>query len=370
MLLDRNMPEQAQQVLEEAISASEKYQLRDIYFEALNLKNKYFPLADQSGPSSNVKFRYIKDIRDNLGKNEYIREYMVASVSENHECDTLLRERLITFIEQHYSGTDNEVIAHFMHVNQLFKDRKFESAYLYLKALVEVLFDQSVQPDITMQGLICLELAKACICLDRSKEALNFLQHAENHLSHLDYWKAVIYELKFVIALRAGEDGKQMSILTAAKKLCLHVNCEQHQRRWNLYAAWYYYMNKDFKEVIKHANDRGTQAQSSQQEQVILKVLELMSIRHQQDQDWFYYKSESLRKQLTGRTDVTERLFAQFTILKRYTLCDQDSAFEKLEEMENQYPWHPLSHELINLNHLMASQMATPAAKQLQYSEQ
>ncbi|ELR73335.1 hypothetical protein C900_04187 [Fulvivirga imtechensis AK7] len=365
ILLDRGMEDQAEQVLDETITVSQSHQLPDLYFEAVNLKHKCFPLAHRS---DTIRPGYLTEIRDNFRKNEYIKQYLVESVAETFECDTQLRERLMEFIKQRDPGSENRIISSLVTINNLFYKCAFKDAYHLLKTLVDQLFMDVHQPEDSIQGLVCLELSKACICLGNYDEAKKYLTHAKALLGHLDYWLAVIYEQQYLIAARCSNMGAQANILEAMQKLVLPGVQIRGQARRHLYLVWYHYQNQDFKEVIKLANIKTPQIQEGQMENVLFKMLELICIYQLHDPDWFYYRSESLRKLFNGKPHATDRMQALFSFIKRDLPGYDDDSLRKLAEIEQKSPWHPLSLEVINITEILRSLMSSVHSPQCSYT--
>lgn len=357
IMMDRNMQEHAREVLDETINISYQQELPAIYFEAVNLKHKYFPFEGSEHLPNNMTTRgCVKEISDNYNNNDYIRQYLVESVLSNHQCDSDLRVNMMTFVQQQLSGADNDIISRFHNVNSLFYERKFDSTYLHLRALVDQLYDNSHQPDICMQGLVCLDLTKVCIALKKYDEAEKYLRHAENHLHHLKYWLTIIYELRYIINLRSGSCAEQNILIDELYKLTMPCSKDHSTAKWRLYSAWNSYYQQDFKEVIKLANIKVLPNQNGHKEYFILKILELICIYQLHDMDWFYYKSESFRKLLNGRSDVADRTQLLFGFIRKYFFNEEThELLEKIAKLENISPWHPLSHELLNITDVLAS---------------
>ena len=82
-----------------------------------------------------------------------------------------------------------------------------------------------------------------------------------------------------------------------------------------------------------------------------VKILEILSIYQLEDLDWLYYKIESVRKILSGAERKPQRISQIINLLKIHLSGKQLSRSEtddKILEIEKQFPWHPLSNELVN----------------------
>jgi hypothetical protein len=353
ILMDRGLNDQAEQELDEIINTSEKNELPDIYFEAVNLKSIYFPLSvDQDEHSKASEF--IKSMNESFKINDYIKHYLIVTVIENHESDSHIRLSLIDYTKQHNLFKGNKIISHFLKLNKMFYLREFDRAYLYIKKWITLAYSRHQHSNLLMQGLLYLELGKVCICTERYKEGVESLNKAAEHLQHIGIWLTVIYELRYIIALRTSNHQEQLHALEKLGELNRSFHRQAYQIKLNLLKAWHFYYKKDFMEVIKIANLKNSNIQNGQKEQRLNKLLELMSIYQLHDPDWFYYKSESMRKQLNGNIYISPRLKMLFFLLRRHIKRNNlEIIIEKLDRLEHNTPWHPLSLEVLNLADLI-----------------
>lgn len=356
ILLDRGMEDHARQMLEEVLFAAEKQHLTVIYCEAMDIQNRYFPFE---APSVNTSRNYIRNLSSDLSINEYLKQYLIESVMKDHNSDFGLRGSLIQLIiNEQIPGADAGFIRQLHEINGLFHQRLFEVAYLQLKSLLEWLEEQP-DPNSVCLGLTNLELAKASVCIRNFEEAGRYLSQAETHLEQTLPWQSVIYELKYIIALRTFNTQGQNKILQEVKHLLVASDKEMFEGKWGYYTAYHFYQKGELKEVIKLANSRVANAIKDQRELLMLKILELICIYRLNDQDWFFYKSECLRKQLNGKIDKSDRLQMFFSIFRKPfdTSSGDNLMLKKLKMLEDISPWHPLSKELLSFSGILSALM-------------
>lgn len=354
VLLDRGMQDHAQQVLVEVITAAEKGHLSMVYCEAIDLQNRYFPLREREATSqSNIHFKRLKA---DLALNEYLRQYLVESITHAHDSDGGLRRNMITLVNQRLLPIeDNHFIYELHEINSLFHQRLFEIAYLRLKNLQEQFGNSGIQSESAL-GLVYLELAKASICLRNYDQGREYLLQAQKNLNHTRPWLAIIYDLKFIIALRSANTKEQQAILNNANVELVSSSKERYEGKWEFYSAYYYYQKGDLKEVIKLANSKAAGLLKDERELILLKILELICIYRLHDQDWFFYKSECLRKQITSKISDSDRLQMFFSVFRKpFDLGKNENMLKKLVMLEDITPWHPLSKELLNLSGILSS---------------
>lgn len=355
VLIDRNMKEEAQQVLDEAIATSDRHQLSSIYLEASNLKHKLFPFTKTHGSSDSGQ-GFVKDVKDSYSISEYIRKYLIESVTGSHESDREFRQSLFK-LDGH---GDNPTVSRLQETNHLFYEKDFKGAYDALRVTLDGLRCSGLHTDGFMKGLLLVELAKCCLCLKNYGETESYLSQAEEDLHYLDYWMAIISELRYVGAIRSQNEKAMSVALDDQKKINVPGDKGRYETRWNLYLAWYHYQNHDLRKVIKMANSKKSLSQNGQKDQVVLKLLELICIYQLNDPDWLHYKCEALRKQLQGRADVSVRVQVLFGFIKKYLHSNDDSGIlEKLKSLEQHCPWHPLSDEVLNITDLIGSLVST-----------
>ncbi|UII31268.1 hypothetical protein LVD17_23535 [Fulvivirga ulvae] len=354
ILLDRGMEDHARQMLEEVLIISEKEHLTVIHYEAIDLQNRYFPFE---APSAHTTCGYIKSLNSDLSINEYLKQYLIESVMKDHNSDHGLRGSLIQFIiKEQLPVSDVSFIRELHEINGLFHQRLFEVASLRLKSLFEKLSESS-DPNGVCLGLTSLELAKASVCTRSFDEASGFLIIAEKYLEHTQLWQSIIYELKYIIALRTFNTKEQNRLLHEVKQTLVTYDKEVFEGKWGYYTAYYYYQKGEFKEVIKLANSRIANTIKDQRELLMLKMLELICIYRLNDQDWFFYKSECLRKQLNGKIDKSDRLQMFFSIFRKPfdNSSGENLMLKKLKMLEDISPWHPLSKELLSFSGILSS---------------
>ncbi|MBL6445555.1 hypothetical protein JMN32_04500 [Fulvivirga sp. 29W222] len=354
ILLDRGMEDHARQMLEEVLFTSEKEHLTVIHCEAVDLQNRYFPFE---APSVNTSCNYIKNLSSDLSINEYLKQYIIESVKNDHNSDDGLRGSLMQLIGKEQLPLADVSFIHQLHeINGLFHQHLFEVAFIRLKTLIKKLEEQH-DPNGVCLGLTYLELTKASICIRNFGEADRFLLRAEKYLEQTLPWQSVIYELKYIIALRSFNTDLQGKLLQEINRVLVDHNKDMFEGRWGYYKAYHHYQKGELKEIIKLANSSVTNAIKDQRELLMLKMLELICIYRLNDQDWFFYKSECLRKQLNGKVDKSDRLQMFFSIFRKPfdTSSGQNLMLKKLKMLEDISPWHPLSKELLSFGGLLSA---------------
>ena len=121
--------------------------------------------------------------------------------------------------------------------------------------------------------------------------------------------------------------------------------------RWTFYSVFLHYQRREFKQVIKSANSNPIAVLKNKSWIIVIKMLELLSIYQLNDMDWLYYKVESLRKIINGMVGKYQRFNQIMNLMKCNLLRPSSSQIDirdKIDRIEEQFPWHPLSNELVN----------------------
>jgi hypothetical protein len=349
ILFDKCIHDHAQQVLNDVLNISFKHSLHGIYLEAVNLRNIYFPLTRTKIVRTIPVNHQIKKLKKNLGSNLYVNQYLSEAGNYLHESDDSFRRRLTGRLADFDLAENETVIVRLMDVNRLFSQKEFYSAG---NSLVELLdSDADVSGDANMLSLVYIELAKACIGMHELAEAQRWLRQTEPGLIKVDTFGHVLLELHFIIAIRACDSGRLIEILKQSQRLLDHTGNPVLKAKWSFYELLMSFQEGDFKKVIKGANGNSTFLVKDKSWLMNLKMLELLSICQLKDSDWLYYKLENFRKTLSGTEWRQQRISQIVNLLKMHVSgkgVSHADMYDKIMRVEKEFPWHPLSNEVVN----------------------
>jgi hypothetical protein len=349
ILFDKGIHDHAQQVLNDVLNMAFKDSLHSIYLEAVNLKNIYFPLAQTKVVRKIPVNHQIKKLKKNLGRNLYVNQYLSEAGNFLHDSDDSFRRRLMRRLADFDLAETEPVIVRLMEVNRLFCQKNFHLAGNTLLELLDT--DVDLSGDANMLSLVYIELIKACICMNDLAEAQRWLPQAEPGLIKIDTFGHVLLELQFIIAMRAGDSVGLADLLGQSKRV--RDICENPvlKVKWLFYDLLMRFQEREFKGVIKGANANSTLFVKDKGWLMNLKMLELLSIYQLKDSDWLYYKLESFRKIISGTEWRHQRISQIVNLLKIQVSgkgLSQADMHDKITRLEKEFPWHPLSNELVN----------------------
>ena len=349
ILFDKGIHDHAQQVLNDVLNISFHHSIHGIYLEAVNLKNIYFPLAQTKVVNKIPVSHEIKKLKKNLGRNLYVNQYLAEAQNFLHESDESFRRRLTMRLADFDLAESEPVIVRLGEVNHLFAEKNFQLA---ASALLELLDKEAdISGEANMMNLIYIELTKAYICMNELVKAQGWLHQTEPGLIKVDTFGHVLLELDFIIAIRTGATATLGAILEQSKRLRDTNESPVLKAKWSFYELMMNFQAGEFKQVIKGANANSTILVKEKSWLMNLKMLELLSIYKLKDSDWLYYKSESFRKILGGKECRQQRISQIVNLLKIHASgkrSPQSDMIEKIISIENEFPWHPLSIELVN----------------------
>lgn len=360
ILFDKGIHDHAFQMLTGVLTIASKHALHSLYLEAVNLKNVYFPLAKTKGLGQVPVKMEIKKLEKSLGRNLYINHYLSESGSFLHENDTAFRLQVLNRL----TGVDNverePLIDRLLEVNHLFCQNDFRSAYRKLREVLEA--DSDLSADANMLRLVHIEIAKACICMDALDDAQRWLPQPEVNLIRTDPFVNLLLELQFIIAVRSGDSITSKGILERARRMRDISENAVLSAKWSFYSLLMSFQEGDFRKVIKMANGDSIFLSKDKSCLVNVKMLELFSIYELKDVDWLYYKIESLRKILGAGEWKQQRISHIVNLLKVHVSgkgLSQADKRDKILWIEREYPWHPLSNEVINYGACMKAILTT-----------
>jgi hypothetical protein len=349
ILFDKGIHDHAQQVLNDVLNVALNHSLHSIYLEAVNLKNIYFPLAQTKVVRKIPVSHEIKKLKKNLGRNLYVNQYLAEAGNFLHESDDSFRRRLTRRLADFDLAESEGVIVRLGEVNHQFAQKNFQSAGSTLLELLDK--EADIAGDGNMLNLVYIELTKACICMNELAKAQSWLRQTERGLMKADTFGHVLLELEFIIAIRTGDSSRLAGILEQSRRL--RDICENPvlKAKWSFYGLIMNFYEGEFKQVIKGANANSTFLVKDKSWLMNLKILELLSIYQLKDSDWLYYKLESFRKIISGKEWRQQRISQIVNLLKIHVSGKRSShedMLDKIIRIENEFPWHPLSNELVN----------------------
>ena len=352
ILFDKGVHAHAYQILEDVLNVATKHSLHGIYIETLSLKNIYFPLTRTGIKKKILVSSQINRLKKNLTRNLYINQYLSDCATSVFESDVSLRRKLINeMIELNTSGNEY-VVDRLMDINHHLYRCDFRLAYEQLLDLTPA--EPETFSDPAILALIYIELIKSSICLNLQHETEKWLSKSEIILRYSDTFLPIILDLAFVSSLRSGNIAKTDAILSQANACKQIVQIDIASAKWSFYSMFLAFTKRDFRNVIKIANADAIYTLKEKSWLLIAKLLEILSIYEMEDSDWLHYKIESLRKTMGSSAESYPRLHHIAAHLKNH--LSGKKAIEKdcrddMSEVANQFPWHPLSNELIDLCH-------------------
>ena len=352
ILFDKGVHAHAYQILEEVLNVATKHSLHGIYLETLSLRNIYFPLTRTGMKKKILVSTQINRLKKNITRNLYINQYLSDSTTSVFESDVSLRRKLINEMIDSDAGGNEFVVDRLMDINHHLYRCDFQLAYEQLLDLAPT--EPGTFADPAILGLIYIELIKSSICLNLLDETEKWLSKSEIILRYSDTFLPIILDLAFVSSLRSGNMAKTESILSQANACEQIVQSDMASAKWSFYSMFLAFTKRDFRNVIKIANADAIHAFKEKSWLIIAKLLEILSIYEMEDSDWLHYKIESLRKTMAGAAEHHPRLHhiaAHFkSHLSGKKIVEKDCR-DSISEVGKQFPWHPLSNELINLCH-------------------
>ena len=349
ILFDKGIHDHAQQILNEVLNIAFKQSLHSIYLEAVNLKNIYFPLARTKVVRKIPVNHEIKKLKKHLGRNLYVNQYLAEAGSYLHESDDSFRRRLMGRLVDFDLAENETVILRLMEVSRLFSQKDFYSAHNTLVQLLDP--DADLSGDVNMLSLVYIELTKACICMNELAEAQRWLRQPQCGVIKADAFGHVLLELHFIIAMRAGDSARCSEILEHSRQLRIIIENPVLKAKWSFHELLVSFQAKAFNKVVKAANATSPFLAKDKSWLMNLKMLELLSICQLKDPDWIHYKLENFRKTVSATGLRQQRIGLIVNLLKIHVNRKGVSHAEmedKLTGIENEFPWHPLSNELVN----------------------
>ncbi len=349
ILFDKGIYDHALQMLNEVLNSASKHALHSLYLESVNLKNIYFPMTQTKVVRQIPVNHEIKKLKKSLGRNLYINHYLSESGNFLHESDDSFRLRLMRKVSDFDMAESEPVIDQLMEVNHLFYQKDFHSAHDKLVDLLGT--DADISGDANLVNLVYVELTKACICTNALVEAQRWLPQAKLSMIKVDPFFQLLLELQFIIAVGSGDTVKQKEILEQSRQLREIRENAVLTAKWSFFALLISFQERDFKRVIKAANANSTFLFKDKSWLINLKMLELLSIYQLKDSDWLYYKMESFRKIISGTEGKQQRISQIANLLKVQISgkgLSQSDTHDKIIRIEKEFPWHPLSNELVN----------------------
>ena len=350
ILIDKGIQAPAQHILDEILAIATKYRIQSIYLEALSLKNIYFPLRVDSLETQIQVNSQIDDLKQKISRDFYINRYLSQSLMNLHEDDKCFRKILMDDLPGEEIVRNESTLTSLRQINGLFYQGDFHAAYARLKDMVEDT-EQTLSKEAKMQGLVYIELVKSCICIGSIQEAKMWVGKAERILREYECFLCVIMELKFIICLRLSDVKDLQIIIRETRQIKKLGEDDSLTARWSFYSVFLHYQKREFKQVIKSVNSHPIAILKNKSWIIVIKMLELLSIYQLNDVDWLYYKVESLRKIINGMVGKYQRFNQIMNLMKCSLLRPSSSQVDigdKIERIEEQFPWHPLSNELIN----------------------
>ena len=280
----------------------------------------------------------------------------MLSVLEMHAVPDFLRRKLIDEMIVSNTSENEYVVDRLMDINHHLYRCDFRLAYEQLLDLAPTEPETFADPAIL--GLIYIELIKSSICLNLHHETEKWLSKSEIILRYSGTFLPIILDLAFINSLRSGNTTVSDGILSQANACKQILQSDIASAKWSFYSMFLAFTKRDFRHVIKIVNADAIYALKEKSWLIIAKFVEILSIFEMEDSDWLHYKIESLRKTLAGFGQNYPRLHHIAVHLKNHLsekkVLPKDY-HENITEVDKQFPWHPLSNELINLCHHLKS---------------
>lgn len=144
--------------------------------------------------------------------------------------------------------------------------------------------------------------------------------------------------------------------LNILKKQLIRLSPE-HSGKWKYWESVILFKQNFLKKALLLAHECQSDLKNSPNYYLGSKMLELMILFDQNDQDWLDYKMENLRKLVCRwRGKISVRIEASFSLfhdLQRHLPFEskvnllQNSQFELLQSGKNDYAWNPSDYELV-----------------------
>jgi len=349
ILYDKGVHAHAYQILEKVLNIASKNALHTIYLETLTLKNVYFPLTRSAWKRKIPVSVQITNLRKNISRNLYINQYLSHSLTMSFESDISFRRKLINEMTTPDEYGDEHIVARLMEVNHHLFQCHFTASYGILKDLLPS--ESGKLEDAAMLALIYTELIKVSMCLQLTDETAKWVAMADELIRSSDPFIPVLMELSFIHHMRSGNTDAADSVLHKASQYKQIAENESTSTRWLFYGMFLSLQKKEYSKVIKAANADAIYSLKEKSWLIIARILEIFSIYEIRDFDWLFYKIENLRKTVATTGDSYPRL-SQLTVCIKNHLRERihdSTVSEGLRQIEIQYPWHPLTNELLNL---------------------
>lgn len=355
ILIDKGVSEHARQLLDEVLGLSTKFGFHSIYLEAVDLKHQYFPLTPVTSKRRMSVDAQIRSLRKTLNVDLYISQYLSESINQLYDSDSCFRDKLISEPADQDKTTTGSAIVCLNQVNSDFRAYNFGVAYQRLIRFLDSEFNES---NAGVKGLFFIDLTKACIGIGNYEEAQKWLNEAENAAGKIEEFQYLLRELHFITNLRMLRLERAQAIISDATRTKKIQRSKNLSSRWAYYALFTYFQKRDYRKVIKQTNDCHILSLKCKSWGIAAKILEILCIFELEDFDWLDYKTDSLRKIVQGRSGLNQRLSA-IAGLSRSSFSSSHISPSEIENrifrIEQQYPWNPLSNELINFCDLMRS---------------
>lgn len=158
--------------------------------------------------------------------------------------------------------------------------------------------------------------------------------------------------------------------LVILKKNLLRL-CPEKAGKWKYWEAILLFRQNILKKALLLAHECQSDLKNSPNYYLGSKLLELMILFDQNDQDWLDYKIENLRKLVCRwRGKISVRIEASFSLfyeLQRHLPFDpkedllQSPHFVRLSSGKNDYSWNPTDFELIRYDEWFSKKINSPA---------
>lgn len=347
ILFDKGIKDHASQLLNEILEVSSKHGLHGIYLEAINLRNTFLPLRENIKRKIPIRYQ-LRKLKRALGRNLYINQYLVESSKTYYDNDGCFRLTLIDRLVCFDLSRTEPAIEELMGVNHLIYQRDFQAAHEKLAGLSNA--ETKFTGDEKLNGLVYTDLAKVNVCLGDIDVASQWLGCARRALSCHESFFELLLELDFFIHARKMDVGELVQIVGRARQSKqIHEN-DVLRGKWACYYLYSLYLQDRSREVIKAINGDSNFAYRHKSWLINIKILEMLCILKTGDFDWLYYKIENLRKVVSGLNEKQERHTQLLILIKAF--CSDNGPTtnlrDKINQLDREYPWHPMSIEVIN----------------------
>jgi hypothetical protein len=354
ILFDKGIHDHAYQLLREIMSVSEKHALHSIYLDAVNLRNTCFPLKKSREKKNLPISGKIEKLTNTLERNLYINQYLACSSMHLHDSDRCFRESLMRELAGIEIGEGELVIERLLSVNKMFFDLNFNSAHQQMLEMVGNDFNTDANESI--HGLIYIELIKSHICIGDLGGATKWMDQSQSVFARFDSFTSTVLELEFIVALRSDQMAKARSVMSRAESLVEITTSEVLNLKWAYYSLVLNFCQRRFRDVIKAVNANPAFSTKIKNALVNIRFMEIVSVFQVSDWDWLLYKVDNFRKTVNGLDEKFPRILQVISMLKAQAggrIMSHDESHKALSLIENEFPWHPLSLEIIRVTDLV-----------------